>query len=136
MSIVHLLLSTIIILHAISVSNGPALLEAQKQVDLERRKAVAAEAGVADRPGSGMEIDEDSASPSLAHSSVLTTSLPGLTCLPQSAALLKSLSPSFHPSCSFISRCHFPTFSKAELLAVRRETAVELTVSSARASCQ
>ena len=44
-----------------------------------------------DRPGSGMEIDEDSASPGLAHSSVLTAPLPGLTCLPQRAALLKSM---------------------------------------------
>ena len=72
-------------------ANDPALLEAQKQVDLERRKAEAAAAGVEDRPGSGMEIDEDSASPGPAHSSVLTAPLPGLTCLPQRAALLKSM---------------------------------------------
>ena len=73
-------------------ANDPALLEAQKQVELERRQAEAAAAGeVVDRPGSGMEIDEDTSSQGPGHSSVLTAPLPGLTCLPQRAALLKSM---------------------------------------------
>ena len=66
-------------------ANDPALLEAQKQAELDLRQAEGSE----ERPSSEMEIDSDTASPS--HSSVLTAPLPGVTCLPQRAALLKSM---------------------------------------------
>ena len=63
-------------------ANDPALLEAQKQAELELSQEGE------DRPGSGMEIDQDHET---VASNVLEAPLPGLTCLPQRAALLKSM---------------------------------------------
>ena len=65
--------------------NDPALLEAQKQAELAETE----------RSGSGMEVDTDSDQPPPVSSrpvtSVLSAPLPGVTCLPQRAALLKSM---------------------------------------------
>ena len=64
-------------------ANDPALLEAQKQAELELLQG--------ERPGSGMEIDPASPALQPSASTALAAPLPGLTCLPQRAALLKSM---------------------------------------------
>jgi len=82
--------------------HDPALLEAQQQVEIELQQqqeaAAAAEAGP--RPDSSMEVDGEGGeveratpSPKLPPtlSSPLTAPKPGVTCLPQRAALLKSM---------------------------------------------
>ena len=67
-------------------ANDPALLEAQKQAELELR------AEAEERPGSGMEVDQEGQDCGVtAGRNVLEAPLPGLTCLPQRAALLKSM---------------------------------------------
>jgi len=82
--------------------HDPALLEAQQQVDLElqQQQDAAAAATAEQRPDSSMEVDQDQeqeeeepSSPKLpnAISSPMAAPKPGVTCLPQRAALLKSM---------------------------------------------
>eukprot|EP00092_Neocalanus_flemingeri_P041280 GFUD01044951.1.p1 GENE.GFUD01044951.1~~GFUD01044951.1.p1 ORF type:complete len:4316 (+),score=1501.53 GFUD01044951.1:136-13083(+) len=78
--------------------HDPALLEAQQQVEIERQQQQDAADAAELRPDSSMEVDQDQeyvepASPkqSPTLSSPLTAPKPGVTCLPQRAALLKSM---------------------------------------------